>query len=68
MGRCIVIAMYTIKIEGMTCDGCMGSVKNSILEIDPAALIQIDLKTGVAKIESKKDEVDLKIWVKWLKT
>jgi copper chaperone len=53
MGRCRLFVMYDLKIEGMTCEGCVGSVKKSILSQDPTAKVEIDLTLGTAKIESK---------------
>ena len=53
--------MYEIKIEGMTCDGCVNSVKNSVLSTDPSAIVQVDLHLGIVKVESKLPERGFKV-------
>ena len=60
VGRCILNLMYEIKIDGMTCEGCVESVKKSILSQDPNAKVQIDLNAGHAQIESKLPETRFK--------
>ncbi|EQA35146.1 heavy metal-associated domain protein [Leptospira inadai serovar Lyme str. 10] len=51
--------MRELKIDGMTCDHCMSTIKKAIQKMDPKAKIEIDLKTGIAKIESASTEADL---------
>ncbi|EQA45687.1 heavy metal-associated domain protein [Leptospira broomii serovar Hurstbridge str. 5399] len=51
--------MRELKIDGMTCDHCVSTVKKAIQKMDPNAKIEIDLKTGIAKIESGSSEDDL---------
>lgn len=43
----------------MTCNHCVMTVKKAIQKTDPNAKIEIDLKTGIAKIESGASESDL---------
>ncbi|EPG74274.1 heavy metal-associated domain protein [Leptospira fainei serovar Hurstbridge str. BUT 6] len=51
--------MRELKIDGMTCNHCVMTVKKAIQKTDPNAKIEIDLKTGIAKIESGASESDL---------
>ena len=43
--------MYQFKIDGMTCEGCVSSVKKAILKVDPKAKVEIRLETGIAQID-----------------
>jgi copper chaperone len=52
--------MYELKVDGMTCEGCVASVKKSVLHEDPNARVKIDLSTGLATIESKLPEMNFK--------
>ncbi|WP_428699754.1 heavy-metal-associated domain-containing protein [Stappia sp.] len=44
--------MIEIRIEGMTCGGCVASVKKALLAADPTASAEIDLASGKAAIET----------------
>lgn len=44
--------MIEIRIEGMTCGGCVASVRKAILAADQAASAEIDLASGKAAIET----------------
>ncbi|MEJ1156830.1 heavy-metal-associated domain-containing protein [Prosthecomicrobium sp. N25] len=45
--------MITLKVEGMTCMGCVKSVKNAIGAADPAAAVSVDLETGKVEVDTK---------------
>lgn len=38
--------MITLKIEGMTCMGCVQSVEKALKKADPKAEVKIDLESG----------------------
>jgi copper chaperone len=44
--------MIAIDVEGMTCMGCVKSVKNALAKADPAATVDVNLETGRVEIES----------------
>lgn len=44
--------MIEIRIEGMTCGGCVTSVKKAISAADDRASTEIDLASGIARIET----------------
>ena len=35
-----------MKVEGMTCQGCVAAVTKAIQRLDPAAEVSVDLETG----------------------
>ncbi len=41
---------HTYKISGMSCDGCVKHVKESLLSVSEIEHVQIDLKDGLAEI------------------
>jgi len=44
--------MTSFDVRGMTCGHCVKAVTASIHEIDPAAKVDVDLASGVVKVES----------------
>ena len=44
--------MIEIRIEGMTCGGCVTSVKKAVSSADETASTEIDLTSGIARIET----------------
>lgn len=44
--------MITLTVEGMTCMGCVKSVKNAVARTDPAAKVEVDLAEGRVEIDS----------------
>ena len=51
--------MLTLKVSGMTCDHCTRAVTKAIHGIDPAAQVQVDLATGLVKVESAGSRADM---------
>lgn len=45
--------MYELEVEGMSCSHCVGRVTKSILGIDAAAKVEIDLATKKVSVESQ---------------
>lgn len=45
--------MIELKIDGITCNGCIASVKRALVAADPAATAEIDLASGAARIETQ---------------
>lgn len=43
---------HEIRIEGMTCGGCVRAVEKAIVAADPAAQAQVDLAAAKAAIRS----------------
>ncbi len=48
-----------MKVTGMTCGGCTASVKKAISVLDPAAHVEVDLKTGLVEVHSDKPASDI---------
>lgn len=44
--------MLTLKVSGMTCDHCTRTVSEAVHGVDPAAHVQVELATGLVKVES----------------
>ncbi|WP_237154584.1 heavy-metal-associated domain-containing protein [Oryzibacter oryziterrae] len=47
--------MIELKVEGMMCGGCAGTVEKAIKRVDPNAAVTIDLPTGRVNVETDKD-------------
>jgi copper chaperone len=44
-----------LKVEGMTCGHCQKAVKEALEHVPGAQNVEVDLKTGVAKIDGVLD-------------
>lgn len=44
--------MYELQVEGMTCGGCANSVKRSVLAVDNAAKVEVDLGSKKVRIDT----------------
>jgi len=44
--------MFTLKVSGMTCGGCINAVTRAIQAQDPQAKVQADLATQVVSLET----------------
>jgi copper chaperone len=51
--------MYEVKVEGMSCGGCVNSIANALRSLDPQAQVSVDLKTQLVKIQSAKDKSEI---------
>ena len=45
------MAKTTLKIEGMMCEGCVKSVKDSLEKTDKVRSVDVNLKKGTASVE-----------------
>ena len=45
--------MFTLKVSGMTCGGCINAVTRAIQTQDPQAQVQADLATQELSLETK---------------
>lgn len=50
------VTQCALKVSGMTCGGCAGSVKQALLKLDGVKAVTVDYQTGAANVEydSKK--------------
>ena len=48
--------MIELKVERMTCGGCAATVRAAVLEVAPAARIEIEIATGMLRVEGDADE------------
>ena len=44
--------MIDLKVEGMTCDGCVRAVTKAVQRADPGARVAVDLQSGRVSVES----------------
>ena len=47
--------MFTLKVSGMTCGGCIKAVTRAIQAQDPQAQVQADLTTQLVTVETTLD-------------
>ncbi len=45
----------TYKVDGMTCGGCVGSVKRALSAALPAAQIEVSLERGEVRVEGEHE-------------
>jgi len=51
--------MLKLKIENMTCNHCISLVTKAIKQQEGSALVEVDLSTNTATIDSLLDEQDI---------
>jgi len=44
--------MFTLKVSGMTCGGCINAVTRAVQAQDPQAKVEADLATQVVTLET----------------
>ena len=44
--------MFTLKVSGMTCGGCINAVTRAIQAQDPQAQVEVDLATQLVTLET----------------
>lgn len=47
--------MYELQVEGMTCGGCVNSVKRSVQTVDRNAKVDVDLASKKVRVETDVD-------------
>jgi copper chaperone len=47
--------MYEFHVEGMTCNHCVSTVTKSVLHVDGAAKIKVNLPANLVCVESDAD-------------
>lgn len=45
----------TFTVIGMTCDHCVGAVKQEVAKIDGVNTVEVDLESGLVTVESATD-------------
>jgi copper chaperone len=48
--------MQTLKVSGMTCGGCVASVKKALADLAGGAPVKVDLATGQVEIADNIDK------------
>jgi copper chaperone len=44
-----------IKVTGMSCQHCVGAVKRALEAVPAVSAVQVDLETGLARVEGEAD-------------
>ena len=44
--------MYTLRVDGMTCGGCVRSLTHAVTTLDQTAKVEVDLASKRVQIES----------------
>jgi copper chaperone len=44
--------MFTLKVSGITCGGCINAVTRAVQAQDPQAQVQVDLATQLVTLET----------------
>ena len=52
--------MIELKVERMTCFGCAATVRAAVLEVSPTARMEIEVATGMLRVEGDADEADVR--------
>ena len=48
-----------MRVEGMTCQGCVTSVTKAIQRLDPGASVDVDLEKGRVHVVTKAQSVEV---------
>ena len=49
-----------LKVPKVDCSACSGTITNAVVTVNPAAIVQADLKTKQVKIETQVSEATIK--------
>lgn len=52
--------MYELRVDGMTCTGCVNSVKKAIQMVDKNADVEVDLITKIVSVKSAAEMETIK--------
>lgn len=47
--------MIEFKVEGMSCQHCVGAVTKAIRALDAAALVEVQLDDGIVRVQSSEN-------------
>lgn len=50
-----------IKIDGMTCQHCVKTVTDVMMDIDGVSQVKVNLKKGEARLKFERDLLDLEL-------
>ncbi len=56
--------MIELKVTGMTCGGCANSVKRAITREFPNAEVQVDLETGLVRVQGEVEVARAELSIK----
>jgi len=56
--------MVELTVTGMTCGGCVNSVKRALAREFPDANVQVDLETGLAHLDGNVDRARAELSIK----
>jgi copper chaperone len=56
--------MIELKVTGMTCGGCANSVKRAITREFPEADVQVELDTGLVRVQGNVDVARAELSIK----
>jgi copper chaperone len=48
-----------MKVDGMTCQGCVNSVTKAIQRLDPGARVDVDLEHGRVRVVTTAQSLDV---------
>lgn len=51
--------MIELKVNDMTCGHCVGAVTKAVKELDPKAMVRVDLGTKQVSVESAKPAAEI---------
>jgi copper chaperone len=49
----------TMRVEGMTCEGCAGAVRRTIQRLDPEAEVAVDVAQGRVTTTTRAQSLDV---------
>ncbi len=49
----------TMRVEGMTCEGCANAVRRTIQRLDPAAQVAVDVEHGRVTTTTRAQSLDV---------
>lgn len=49
----------TMKVEGMSCEGCVAAVTRAIRRLDPEADVAVDLDRGLVTARTRAQSLDV---------
>lgn len=58
--------IWNLKVTGMSCGGCVASVKRAVASLDPAAQVDIDLGRSHVQVHTERQQAEIETKIRSL--
>jgi copper chaperone len=58
--------IWNLQVTGMSCGGCVASVKRAVASLDPAAQVDVDLNRGHVQVHTERQQAEIETQIRSL--